>query len=168
MKAHAIALDGRTPLLISITTEAYEGSGNIAINGQFLSDVEDVAGAALSAASTVANYYGIDEAELTSRDLIIHVKSPAPLIGPSYGLALAVSIISSIIDFPIFEAIFTGEISPNGNVLPVGDIDLKRLGALKLGFSRIVLPRSQCDWFDPVITQRPVSNIFEALNVPAD
>lgn len=168
MKVHSIALDGRVPLLITITTEAYEGSGNIVVNGQFLSDIEAVAGAALSAAGVVAHYFGMDDSEIVTRDLIVYVKSAAPLIGPSYGLALAISIASALIDLPPHEAIYTGEVTPTGEVLPVGDIDLKRLGALKLGFNKIVLPRQQCDWFDPVITQRPVRNIFEAINVPTD
>ena len=85
----------------------------------------------------------IDESEVYKRyDLHLHVPDGAtPKDGPSAGIAMA-SVISSILSSRKVrsEIAMTGEVSLNGDVLPIGGLKEKLIAAHKAGMSKVLIP----------------------------
>ena len=79
---------------------------------------------------------------LETNDLHLHLPEGAtPKDGPSAGCAITTSILSTALHRPIKQGLaMTGEISLNGNVLPVGGIKEKVIAARRAGIHEIILP----------------------------
>ena len=82
---------------------------------------------------------------LESKDSFgIHVHCPeaaTPKDGPSAGIAMVTSIISSITGIPIDKSIaMTGEVTLRGHVLPIGGLKEKLLAAHRAGIPKVIIP----------------------------
>ena len=79
---------------------------------------------------------------LSKQDVYVNVVGGIDIIEPSYDLALALSIISSIRDIPIsHDTIIIGELGLLGEVRYVDNIERRLLEAYKLGFKKAIIPR---------------------------
>lgn len=79
---------------------------------------------------------------LSKQDVYVNVVGGIDIVEPSYDLALALSIISSIRDIPIKkDTILIGELGLLGEVRYVDNIERRLKEASKLGFKRAIIPK---------------------------
>ena len=79
---------------------------------------------------------------LSKQDVYVNVVGGIDIIEPSYDLALALSIISSIRDIPISNTtIIIGEVGLLGEIRYVDNIERRLKEAYKLGFTRAIIPK---------------------------
>ena len=86
--------------------------------------------------------YGIIPPFFEKKDFHIHVPEGAtPKDGPSAGIAIVTSIISSITGVPINKDVaMTGEVTLRGNVLQIGGLKEKLLAAHRAGIKKVLIP----------------------------
>ena len=87
--------------------------------------------------------YGIIPPLFEKKDFHIHVPEGAtPKDGPSAGVAMVTSIVSSITKNPIDRKIaMTGEVTITGQVLQIGGLKEKLLAAHRAGIKKVVIPK---------------------------
>jgi ATP-dependent Lon protease len=100
----------------------------------------------------------------------VHVHVPAgaiPKDGPSAGVTMATSLVSVLSGRPVRNDIaMTGEITLRGEVLPIGGVKEKVLGAVRAGITRIVLPkRNEPDLEDLPEEVRSTLEIYPVENL---
>ena len=86
--------------------------------------------------------FGIIPPIFEKKDFHIHVPEGAtPKDGPSAGIAMVTSIVSSITGIPVNKNIaMTGEVTLRGHVLPIGGLKEKLLAAHRAGISSVIIP----------------------------
>jgi len=147
------------------------GRGELQLYGASLQGAQNALVAAVSTIAKLENYVDhFDSAIFGERDLSIRVglddSTTIPVVGESYGLGLAIAILSAAArKSPPTDIVFTGCLGPAGEVLPVEGIIDKRRAAKRLGYEKIMLPGSQLDMFNTDILQCPVHSIEEAFSV---
>ena len=78
---------------------------------------------------------------LSKQDVYVNVVGGIDIVEPSYDLALALAIISSIRDIPISkDTILIGELGLLGEVRYVDNLERRLNEAQKLGFSKAIIP----------------------------
>ena len=86
--------------------------------------------------------FGIIPPIFEKKDFHIHVPEGAtPKDGPSAGIAMVTSIVSSITGIPVNKDIaMTGEVTLRGHVLPIGGLKEKLLAAHRAGIAKVLIP----------------------------
>jgi len=157
-----------------IETSLIPGKGELIITGQLGEVMQESARAAVSYARANLENIGLANDFFENIDVHIHVPAGAiPKDGPSAVVAMAVSLISTMIGAPVSKDVaMTGEITLRGRVLPIGGLKEKVLGALRAGIKTILLPeKNRKDLFEiPKNLKRklkfiPVKNMDEVLPV---
>tara|TARA_B100000902_G_C27078205_1_gene797537 strand:- start:389 stop:913 length:525 start_codon:yes stop_codon:yes gene_type:complete len=87
--------------------------------------------------------YGIIPPLFEKKDFHIHVPEGAtPKDGPSAGIGMVTSIVSSITNIPIRRDVaMTGEVTLTGQVLPIGGLKEKLLAAHRAGIKEVLIPK---------------------------
>ena len=128
--------------ILKIEVNYFKGNGNIIMTG-FLGDVfRESAQLALSYIKSNASKFKIDYKLLEENDIHVHVPYGAvKKDGPSAGIAITTAIISALTGMKVKNNIsMTGEITLRGEVLPVGGLKEKIIGARKALIKTIYLP----------------------------
>lgn len=128
--------------ILKIEVNYFKGNGNIIMTG-FLGDVfRESAQLALSYIKSNASKFKIDYKLLEENDIHVHVPYGAvKKDGPSAGIAITTAIISALTGIKVKNNIsMTGEITLRGEVLPVGGLKEKIIGARKALIKTIYLP----------------------------
>ena len=99
---------------------------------------------------------------LKKKDIHIHVPEGAtPKDGPSAGIAMVTSIVSSLTGIPVKrEVAMTGEVTLRGRVLPIGGLKEKLLAALRGGIKTVLIP----DENEKDLAEIP-KNVIEGLKI---
>ena len=130
--------------ILKIEVDFYKGNGNIVATGSLGEVFIESTKIALSYIKSNYKKFGINYETLESSDIHIHVPEGAiKKDGPSAGIAITTAIISAFTNLKIKNNIsMTGEITLRGEVLPVGGLKEKVIGAKKAGVDKIILPSS--------------------------
>ncbi|MBE6138397.1 MAG: endopeptidase La [Firmicutes bacterium] len=127
---------------IKIEVNYYPGTGNLILTGSLGEVMRESAQIALSYIRSNNKFLGINEEQLSKNDIHIHVPEGAvPKDGPSAGIALTTALISAFTNQKVDRTIaMTGEITLRGNILAIGGLKEKCIGALRAGIKTIFIP----------------------------
>jgi ATP-dependent Lon protease len=129
--------------ILFIETQGMPGTGKLVLTGQLGDVMKESAQAAVSFLRSRSGELGLPDDYFSKHDVHIHVPAGAtPKDGPSAGIALATSIASMLTGIKVDPNLaMTGEITLTGQVLPIGGLKEKVLGAKRAGISKILFPR---------------------------
>jgi len=118
------------------------GKGKMQITGKLGDVMQESVKAAKSYIRSRSLEFGIIPPIFEKKDFHIHVPEGAtPKDGPSAGIAMVTSIVSSITGIPVDKNIaMTGEVTLRGHVLPIGGLKEKLLAAHRAGIKNVIIP----------------------------
>ena len=129
--------------ILKIETVNMPGKGRMQITGKLGDVMQESVKAAKSFVRSKSLEYGIIPPLFEKNDFHIHVPEGAtPKDGPSAGVGMVTSIVSSITNNPIDREIaMTGEVTLTGQVLQIGGLKEKLLAAHRAGIKRVIIPK---------------------------
>ena len=129
--------------VLKIEVAHYKGTGKIILTGSLGNVMQESAQTAYSYVKSNYKDFNLELDELLNSD--IHIHAPEGAIkkeGPSAGIALTTAIISSFNKKKIKSNIaMTGEITLRGEVLPIGGLKEKSIGAKRNGVDTVIIPK---------------------------
>ncbi len=140
--ATGLAWTGVGGAVLSIEAVSWPGKGALTLTGKLGRVMEESASIAVSHLRAEKERFGLAPGVFAENDLHIHFPAGAvPKDGPSAGITIATALWSLLTDRRIPARLaMTGELTLHGEVLPVGGIREKVLGAKLRGVKRILLP----------------------------
>jgi ATP-dependent Lon protease len=131
-------------VLLTIEATILKGSGKLALTGQLGDVMKESIEAAMTVVKGQAFVLGYQADFFQEHDIHVHVPEGAtPKDGPSAGIAMAVVILSGILNNPIAaDAGLTGELTLRGEILAIGGLKEKLLAAVRGGLKRVFIPQA--------------------------
>ena len=128
--------------LLSIETLVMPGKGKLELTGKLGDVMKESMKAAKSYVRSKCLDFGIIPPTFDKKDIHIHVPEGAtPKDGPSAGIGMVTSIVSSLTGIPVKKDVaMTGEVTLRGRVLPIGGLKEKLLAALRGGIKTAIIP----------------------------
>ncbi len=128
--------------VIFVEAARMPGEERLTLTGHLGEVMKESAQIALSYVRAAGQALGVDPALLRGHEVHIHVPAGAtPKDGPSAGLAMVTALVSLLSGRPVrADVAMTGEITLQGQVLPVGGIRQKLLAAQQAGLRTVILP----------------------------
>jgi len=128
--------------ILKIESVIMPGKGKMQITGKLGDVMQESVKAAKSYVRSKSLEFGIIPPIFEKKDFHIHVPEGAtPKDGPSAGIAMVTSIVSSITGIPVHKNIaMTGEVTLRGHVLPIGGLKEKLLAAHRAGIPKVIIP----------------------------
>ncbi len=129
--------------ILKIETATMPGKGRMQITGKLGDVMQESVKAAKSFVRSKCLEYGIIPPLFEKKDFHIHVPEGAtPKDGPSAGIGMVTSIVSSITNIPVKRDVaMTGEVTLTGQVLPIGGLKEKLLAAHRAGIREVLIPK---------------------------
>ena len=129
--------------ILKIETVNMPGKGRMQITGKLGDVMQESVKAAKSYVRSKCLDFGIIPPTFEKKDFHIHVPEGAtPKDGPSAGIAMVTSIVSSITKIPVNKDVaMTGEVTITGQVLPIGGLKEKLLAAHRAGIKEVLIPK---------------------------
>jgi ATP-dependent Lon protease len=135
--------------MLPVETIRFEGTGELIITGNLGDVMKESARIALSFLRSLRNRYHFLTDDLGKNNFHIHVPEGAiPKDGPSAGITLAASLLSTLCQVPPKPGIaMTGELTLTGRILPIGGLKEKLLAAIRNGMEKVLIPEdNRADW----------------------
>ena len=128
--------------ILKIESAMMPGKGKMQITGKLGDVMQESVKAAKSYIRSKSLEFGIIPPIFEKKDFHVHVPEGAtPKDGPSAGIAMVTSIVSSITGIPVDKNIaMTGEVTLRGHVLPIGGLKEKLLAAHRARISKVIIP----------------------------
>ena len=145
---NALAYTPMGGLVLPVESTLYDGKGEFKVTGMIGQTMDESVNVAFSFIKSNKNEFGIDEKLLLNNDTHIHfLEGAVKKDGPSAGVAITSSLISLFLNKKVPKDIaMTGEISLRGDVLKVGGLKEKIIGAYNDGVKKIFIPfTNSCD-----------------------
>ncbi len=148
--------------LLTIEAVTVPGKGAVATTGKLGDVMKESVQAAFSFVKSRAPGYGIKPSLFARKDVHIHLPEGAvPKDGPSAGIGIVLSIISTLTGIPVRrDFAMTGEVTLRGRVLPIGGLKEKLLAALRGGITTVLIPQEN----EKDLVEIP-ANIREGLKI---
>lgn len=160
--------------LVPIEAVSVNGKGRIQVTGNLQDVMKESAQIAFSHIKAFAKDYGLDFEEISKQDVFLHALSGAvPKDGPSAGITMALAIYSTLSGKKVNKDVsMTGEITLRGNVLPIGGLKEKSMGALAAGIKDVIIPFDNAKDLDEIpeevkskLTYHPVKTFAEVVKI---
>ena len=135
--------------MLPVESIRFNGSGECIITGNLGDVMKESARIALSFLRSVQEKYRFLVKDIGKTDFHIHVPEGAiPKDGPSAGITLAASLLSTLCQVPPRPGFaMTGELTLTGRILPIGGLKEKLLAAIRNGMEEVLLPEdNREDW----------------------
>ena len=149
--ATGLAVTGAGGDVLFVEVSASVGEPGLILTGQLGDVMKESAQIALSYVKAHREELGVSADELSKK---VHVHFPAgaiPKDGPSAGVTMTTALVSLMTGRTVRPEVgMTGEISLQGNVLPIGGVKQKVLAAHRAGLTHVVLPKRNEDDIDEV------------------
>ena len=141
----SVSTMGVTPyggVVINIESTLTPGEGKINITGNVEDSIKESINIGYSFIKSKTKEFGIDTKQLKNNDININALNYGiKKDGTSGGLAFTTSIVSLLLGKEVSNNItFTGEITLHGDILKVGGIKEKIIGAYNNGYKKIFIP----------------------------
>jgi len=129
--------------ILKIESAMMPGKGKMQITGKLGEVMQESVKAAKSYVRSKSLEFGIIPPIFEKKDFHVHVPEGAtPKDGPSAGIGMVTSIVSSITGIPVKKDIaMTGEVTLTGQVLVIGGLKEKLLAAHRAGIKKVLIPR---------------------------
>ena len=129
--------------ILKIEAVTMPGKGRMQITGKLGDVMQESVKAAKSFVRSKCLEYGIIPPLFERKDFHIHVPEGAtPKDGPSAGIGMVTSIVSSLTNIPVRRDVaMTGEVTITGQVLPIGGLKEKLLAAHRAGIKEVIIPK---------------------------
>ncbi len=172
---NALAYTPMGGLVLPVETAIYEGKGEFKITGMLGQAMEESVNVALSYIRANREEFKVSDYYFTDRDIHIHfLEGAVKKDGPSAGVAIVTSLLSLILNKTIPRTVaMTGELSLKGDVLKIGGLKEKIVGAYNDGVKKIFVPyTNNCDLDEipkeiqeeiKIVLVKTYKDIFDAL-----
>lgn len=119
------------------------GKDRLTLTGQLGEVMKESAQIALSYVRAHAVEFGIDPQVFDNADIHLHVPAGAiPKDGPSAGITMVTALVSLLTERNVRSNVgMTGEISLQGQILPIGGLKQKVLAAHRAGLTTVICPQ---------------------------
>ncbi len=128
--------------LLIIESRAVNGKGKLIYTGSLGKVMQESIQAALTVVRSLTKQLNINKNFYFKKDIHVHIPEGAtPKDGPSAGIAIFTSLVSTLTKNPIKSYIaMTGEITLNGEILAIGGLKEKLLAASRGGIKKVIIP----------------------------
>ncbi|RME98175.1 MAG: endopeptidase La [Chloroflexi bacterium] len=144
------------------------GKDRLTLTGHLGDVMKESAQIALSYVRSHARELGIDSKKFDNADIHLHVPAGAvPKDGPSAGVTMITALVSLLTGRPVrAEVGMTGEVSLQGQVLPIGGLKQKVLAAHRTGLKTVIFPKlNEADLEDVPEDVRSEMNLLQAETI---
>ena len=145
---NALAFTPMGGLVLPVETTMYDGKGEFKVTGMIGQSMDESVNVSYSYIKANRKVFKVKEELLNTKDLHIHfLEGAIKKDGPSAGVSITSAILSLLLNKEVpKEVAMTGEISLKGDVLKVGGLREKIIGAYNNGVTKIFIPyTNSCD-----------------------
>ena len=145
---NALAFTPMGGLVLPVETTMYDGKGEFKVTGMIGQSMDESVNVAYSYIKANRKVFKVKEELLNTNDIHIHfLEGAVKKDGPSAGVSITSAILSLLLNKEVPKDIaMTGEISLKGDILKVGGLREKIIGAYNNGVTKIFIPyTNSCD-----------------------
>lgn len=155
--------------ILRVSSTCYKGDKDIIVTGLLGESMKESVSVALSYIKTNYKLFNIDY-KMFDNDFHIHFESGSiPKDGPSAGVTIITSILSTLTDKVIDSKIsMTGEVTLRGDILPIGGLKEKLIAASQNNINAVFIPKDNVKDLEDIdielqekIKIIPISNYME-------
>lgn len=167
---NALAYTSLGGVVMKIECSMFEGKGEVLTTGLLGEVINESVEVAISYLRSNRHTFKLNDYYFMERTIHLHfLEASIPKDGPSAGIAITTCILSLLLEKSIDKHIaMTGEISLKGDILPVGGIREKIIGAYSSDIKEIFIPYGNLNDIDDIpdyikdnIIIKPVKNYYE-------